>query len=248
MKPLTALMALDEGVITKDYGFPCHGGYANCGKFIRCTHSNPGHAANLRLAIANSCNAYFVHLYRLAVDAPKWGGVKNGHHKWAEYMRSFGLGHRLGIDIPGEYTGTVADTAEINRRYRGQWNSCSELYVGMGQGAVVTTPLQMANAMCIIANKGYYYIPHFVESVDNDKSDILKKYKERHQVANVSDDAYEAVKLGMADVVTSGTGRIAAIDGIEVSGKTGTAENQAKVNGVLTKLKDHSVFVAFAPA
>lgn len=247
MKPLTALMALDEGVITKDYGFPCHGGYANCGKFIRCTHSNPGHAANLRLAIANSCNAYFVHLYRLAVDAPKWGGVKNGHHKWAEYMRSFGLGHRLGIDIPGEYTGTVADTAEINRRYRGQWNSCSELYVGMGQGAVVTTPLQMANAMCIIANKGYYYIPHFVESVDNDKSDILKKYKERHQVANVSDDAYEAVKLGMADVVTSGTGRIAAIDGIEVSGKTGTAENQAKVNGVLTKLKDHSVFVAFAP-
>ncbi len=247
MKPLTALMALDEGVITKDFGFPCHGGYVNCGRLIKCTHHNPGHAANLRLAIANSCNAYFVHLYRLAVDAPKWGGVKKGHQKWWGYMRDFGLGHPLGVDVPGEYPGRVADTVRINRLYNGYWNSCSELYVGMGQGNVSTTPLQMANAMCIIANKGSYYIPHFVESIDGDKSDILKKYKEKHKVANVSDDAYESVTLGMADVITSGTGRVAAIDGIEVCGKTGTAENQAKINGVLTKLKDHSVFVCFAP-
>lgn len=247
MKPLTALMALDEGVITPDFSFPCRGAYLNCGRPVKCLHSNAGHAGSLRLAIANSCNAYFVHLYRLAVDAPKWGGVKKGHQKWADYMHSFGLGHRLGIDIPGEYTGTVADTNMINARYAGRWTSCSELYVGMGQGAVATTPLQMANAMCIMANKGYYYLPHVVESIDNDTSGLLKKYRKKHQVANVSDEAYNSVILGMSDVITGGTGRGAIIDGIEICGKTGTAENLAKVNGKWVQLPDHSIFVAFAP-
>jgi len=247
MKPLTALVALDEGVITPAFGFPCRGGYANCGKFIRCTHTTPGHAANLRLAIANSCNAYFVHLYRLEVDAAKFGGLRKGHQKWYDYMTSFGLGHRLGVDIPGEYSGYAIDTAGMNKRYNGMWSSCSELYVGMGQGAVVVTPLQMANAMCIIANRGYYYLPHFVQSIDNDNSNLLAKYKERHTVAHISDTSYSSVVYGMEDVVERGTGRSAMIEGITVCGKTGTAENNAIVNGVLKKLKDHSVFVAFAP-
>lgn len=247
MKPLTALVALDEGVITPSFGYPCYGGYAACGHYIRCTHKNPGHASNLRLAIANSCNAYFVHLYRMEVDARKWGGVRKGHQRWYEYMRSFGLGHRLGIDIPGEYNGYAVDTVGMNKRYAGRWNSCSELYVGMGQGAVSVTPLQMANAMCLIANRGYYYIPHFVQSIDNDDTDLLKKYKERHTVAHISDTSYHSVIYGMQDVVERGTGRGAIIEGITVCGKTGTAENNAIVNGVLKELKDHSVFVAFAP-
>lgn len=247
MKPLTALVALDEGVITPSFGFPCHGAYVNCGRAIACTHHNAGHAANLRLAIANSCNAYFVHLYRLEVDAPKWGGVKKGHQKWYDYMTSFGLGHRLGIDIPGEGGGKAIDTIGMNKLYRGQWNSCSELYVGMGQGQVVATPLQMANAMCIIANRGSYYIPHFVRSIDNDDSDVLKKYKEKHTVARVADTSYRSVIYGMQDVVESGTGQIAKIEGVIVCGKTGTAENNAIVDGKLVKLKNHSVFVCFAP-
>jgi penicillin-binding protein 2 len=247
MKPLTALVALDEGVITPAFGFPCRGGYANCGKFIRCTHTNPGHAANLRLAIANSCNAYFVHLYRMEVDAPKFGGLRKGHQRWYDYMTSFGLGHRLGVDIPGEYSGYAIDTVGMNKRYNGMWSSCSELYVGMGQGAVVVTPLQMANAMCIIANRGFYYLPHFVQSIDNDNGAMLSKYKERHTVAHISDTSYSSVVYGMEDVVERGTGRSAMIEGITVCGKTGTAENNAIVNGVLKKLKDHSVFVAFAP-
>lgn len=247
MKPLTALIALDEGVITPSYGFPCFGAYTYCGRPIACTHHNAGHAANLRLAIANSCNAYFVHLYRLEVDAPKWGGVKKGHQKWHDYISSFGLGHRLGIDIPSESGGKAIDTAGMNKLYRGQWNSCSELYVGMGQGQVVATPLQMANAMCIIANHGSYYVPHFVSSIDNDNTHLLDKYKEKHVVAHVSDTSYRSVIYGMEDVVEKGTGMIARIDNIIVCGKTGTAENNAIVNGKLTKLKNHSVFVAFAP-
>lgn len=247
MKPLTALIALDEGVITPSFGFPCFGSYNYCGRAIACTHHNAGHAANLRLAIANSCNAYFVHLYRMEVDAAKWGGVKKGHQKWHDYISSFGLGHRLGVDIPGESSGKAIDSAGMNRLYRGQWNSCSELYVGMGQGQVVATPMQMANAMCIIANHGYYYLPHFVDKIDNDDTDLLKKYREKHTVARVSDSSYMPVIYGMQDVVERGTGVSAKIEGEIVCGKTGTAENNAIVNGKLTKLKNHSVFVAFAP-
>ncbi|PWV54407.1 peptidoglycan glycosyltransferase [Chitinophaga sp. S165] len=247
MKPLTALIALDEGVITPSFGFPCFGSYNYCGRPIACTHHNAGHAANLRLAIANSCNAYFVHLYRMEVDANKWGGVKKGHQKWHDYISSFGLGHRLGVDIPGESSGKAIDSAGMNKLYRGQWNSCSELYVGMGQGQVVATPMQMANAMCIIANKGYYYLPHFVDKIDNDDSELLKKYKDRHTVAHVSDSSYMPVIYGMEDVVERGTGVSAKIEGEIVCGKTGTAENNAIVNGKLAKLKNHSVFVAFAP-
>lgn len=247
MKPLTALVALDEGIITPDFGYPCHGAYLSCGRRIACEHAEAGHAANLRLAISHSCNSYFVNLYRMEVDAKKWGGVEKGHQKWYEYMTSFGLGHRLGIDIPGEYAGYAIDSAGMNKRYRGQWNSCSELYVGMGQGAVAVTPLQMANAMCIIANKGFYYLPHFVNSIDNDHADVLKKFNDKHTVAHVKDTAYQSVILGMEDVVESGTGRNAQIEGVIVCGKTGTAENNAIVNGQLKKMKSHAFFVAFAP-
>jgi penicillin-binding protein 2 len=247
MKPLTALVALDEGIITPDFGYPCHGAYLACGRRIACEHSEAGHAANLRLAISHSCNAYFVNLYRMEVDANKWGGVKNGHQKWYEYMSAFGLGHRLGIDIPGEYPGYAIDTAGMNKRYRGQWNSCTELFVGMGQGAVSVTPLQMANAMCIIANRGYYYVPHFVHKIDNDSSGLLMKYQTRHTVAHVTDTSYKSVIYGMEDVVESGTGRNAQVEGEIVCGKTGTAENNAIVDGVLKKMKSNAFFVAFAP-
>jgi penicillin-binding protein 2 len=247
MKPLTALVALDEGIITPSFGYACHGAYVSCGRSIACEHSEAGHAANLRLAISHSCNSYFVNLYRLEVDARKWGSVREGHQKWYEYMVSFGLGHRLGIDIPGEYPGYAIDTVGMNKRYRGQWNSCTELYLGMGQGAVSVTPLQMANAMCIIANRGFYYLPHFVQKIDNDASNLLVKYQARHTVAHVTDTVYKSVIYGMEDVVESGTGRNAQVEGEIVCGKTGTAENNALVNGVLKKMKSHAFFVAFAP-
>ncbi|TWF41311.1 penicillin-binding protein 2 [Chitinophaga polysaccharea] len=247
MKPLTALVALDEGLITPGFGYPCHGAYTSCGHVVKCLHSEAGHAANLRVAMAHSCNAYFIHLYRMEVDADKWGGVKKGHTRWREYMTRFGLGHKLGVDIPGENGGIVADTTVLNRLYRGQWNSCSELYVGMGQGQVAVTPLQMANVMCMIANRGYYYLPHLVQSIDNDHSDLLMKYKEKHAIGNVSDTAYRSVIYGMEDVIEHGTGRGAQIAGIAVCGKTGTAQNRGRINGKVVDLEDHSVFVAFAP-
>lgn len=247
MKPLMALVALDEGIITPSFGYACHGAYTSCRNTIRCMHAEAGHASSMRVAMAHSCNSYFMHLYRLAADNDKWGGVKKGHQKWYEYMHHFGLGHRLGVDIPGEYPGSVADSNFLNKRYHNAWSSCTELYVGMGQGAVSVTPLQMANAMCIISNKGFYYLPHFVESIDQDTSGILRAYKQKHIVTHIADSAYQAVILGMEDVVDHGTGKGARMEGIAVCGKTGTAQNTARINGKVVELKDHSVFVAFAP-
>jgi len=122
------------------------------------------------------------------------------------------------------------------------------LYVGMGQGEVALTPLQMANAMCIIANKGYYYKPHFVRAINNNpKAPKLQPYLQKHVVTHISEDIYDIIQGGMQDVVEHGTGTVAKIEGINICAKTGTVENKAVVNGQAMKMKDHSVFVAFAP-
>ena len=247
-KPLTALIALDVGVITPDYGFPCGGGYYNCGKRVGCTHSGGGHASNLRKALANSCNSYFCHVYRLSVDAAKFGNVKIGLHNWYEHMSNFGFGHPLGVDLPYEKGGTLFDVQDYDKMYNKVWNSCTNLYIGMGQGEIAATPLQMANALCIIANHGFYYIPHLVKSVAGNPNDsMLRPYLEKKVVTHISDAAFETVGLGMMDVVTGGTGKVAQIPGIEVCAKTGTVENSAAIRGVAVKMQNHSMFVAFAP-
>ncbi len=248
MKPMTALIALDVGAITPSFGYPCGGGYYACSRRIGCTHSGGGHAANLRLALANSCNAYFVHIFRLTADLRKFGGVKNGVQTWYEYCKAFSFGQPTGVDIPFEGKGDLPDTNLYNRMYNGSWNSCTMLFVGMGQGEVSLTPIQMANAMCIIANKGYYYTPHFVRAVGgNPKDPVLSKYLQKHVVTHIPDTTFSIVALGMQDVVTHGTGKVAQLEGVDVCAKTGTAENKAAINGQAVKMKDHSVFVAFAP-
>lgn len=249
-KPLGALVALDEGIITPSFGIGCGGAYYGCARPVRCTHNNPGHAANLRLAIANSCNSYFTHIYRLSVDAARHGGVKNGYQKWKSYMNAFDLGVRVGVDLPSEDKGNIPDSSVYNKVYRNAWNSCTNLTLGIGQDMMLATPLQLANSMCIIANKGYYYTPHFVEKIDGETAGdtIMQAFRKKHEpLTSIPDDAYEAVMSGMQDVVEIGTARMAAIPGINVCAKTGTAENYRVIDGKRTKLKDNSVFVCFAP-
>lgn len=249
-KPLGALVALDEGVITPDFGYPCTGAYYGCGRPVKCTHKNPGHAANLRLSIANSCNSYYSHIYRLTVDNRKFGNVKDGYQQWKNYMNAFGLGLRVGVDLPSEDKGNIPDSSVYNRVYRGSWNSCTNLTLGIGQDMMLTTPLQLANSMCIVANKGYYYTPHFVEKIDSEteRDTILHKFRKKHEVlTRISDEAYEAVISGMQDVVERGTARAAMIPGINICAKTGTAENYRILDRKRVQLKDNSVFVGFAP-
>ena len=251
-KPLQALVALDEGVITPSFGYPCGGRYNACGHGKpACTHAGGGHAATLRLSIANSCNSYYAHVYRLTVDNPKYKNVKDGYEKWHDYMNAFGLGIRLGIDLPSEDKGNIPDTSVYNKVYRNQWNSCTNLTLGIGQDMMTSTPLQLANSMCIIANKGFYYTPHFVQKIDGETEEdtvLLNKYRRKHEVlTNISDDAYNEVIDGMHDVVEAGTARIAKIPGINVCAKTGTAQNFTFLDGKKLELPNNSMFVCFAP-
>jgi penicillin-binding protein 2 len=251
-KPLGALIALNEKVVSASYGYPCGGRYTLCGHGKpECTHAGGGHAANVRLAIANSCNAYFAHIYRLTVDNPRYKNVYEGYLHWKEYMNAFGLGVRLGVDLPNENTGGIPDTVVYNRENAGRWTSCTNLTLGIGQDKMQTTPLQMANAMCVIANKGYYYTPHFVKGIEGEGDDdeaLLNRFQQKHDVlTNIPDIVFNEVIEGMSDVVKVGTARGAQIEGVEVCAKTGTAENYTILDQRRIKLPDNSMFVCFAP-
>jgi len=242
-KPLGALVALDEGLITPSYGYPCVGAYYACGRPVKCEHAGHGHAATLRLALANSCNSYFSNIFRMAIDNPAYHNTIKGYLKWKEYMNAFGMGVRLGVDLPSEDHASIPDTSTYNRDFRfGRWNSCNILTLGIGQDRMTATPLQMANVASIIANKGYYYIPHFVDSIQMETgsdSAFLAKYRQKHTVTNISNADYQAVLDGMHDVTVYGTAAFLKIPGIEYCAKTGTAQNP---HG-----KNHSIFTCFAP-
>ncbi|HTS42803.1 MAG TPA: penicillin-binding protein 2 [Puia sp.] len=249
-KPLGALIALDEGLITPATGYDCHGVYLACNHPVKCEHKDPGHAANLRLAIAHSCNSFFSNVFRLTVDNPQFHNPRKGLTKWKEYINAFGLGHRVGIDLPSEDGGNVPDTSAYDKEYRHSWNSCTMVTLGIGQDKILITPLQMANSMCIVANKGYFYTPHFVEKIDEETPDdtILNKYREKHEVlTHIPDNVYQVVSTGMQDVVEIGTAQAARIPGINICAKTGTAETYRLVSGRRSKLRNNSIFVCFAP-
>ncbi len=249
-KPIEALIALDEGVITPASGIACSGTYYGCNRPVNCTEKWPGHAKDLRTAIAHSCNSFFSNAYRLIVDNPQYGNVKLGYSKWNEYMNKFGYGKRLGLDLPSEDRGNIPDTTVYNKVYNNSWNSCTNVTLGIGQDMMLATPLQIANGICIVANKGYYYTPHFVRQIENatEGDSILRPFTRKHEVlTHISDDKYETVISGMQDVVDLGTGRGAKIPGINICAKTGTAENYRKIDGKRIKLKDNSLFVCFAP-
>jgi len=243
-KPLGALIALDEGLITPSYGYNCYGLYSACGDPRKCEHHNPGHAANLQLALANSCNSYFLQVFRMAIDNPKYNNAKTGYLKWKEYMNSFGFGRKLGIDLPSENKANIPDTAKYNKDFGNPryWNSCYMLTLGIGQDRMTATPLQLANSMALIANEGYYYTPHFVDSVEDENEDdaaLLENFRKKQKVTNIPKEYFQTIKEGMHDVTVIGTAAGIKIPGIEYCAKTGTAQNP---HG-----KNHSLFVCFAP-
>jgi penicillin-binding protein 2 len=252
-KPLGALVALEEGLITPASGYDCHGVYFGCNRPVKCMEKWAGHATNLRQAIAWSCNSFFSEVLKKTIDNPQFHDARKGLTKWKEYMTAFGLGHRIGVDLPSEDGGNIPDTSQYDKEYRGSWNSCTMTGggLGIGQDKMTITPLQMANAMCIVANKGFYYIPHFVRSLEGEQTKdtaLLNKYRIKHEVlTHIPDDVYEVVISGMQDVVDQGTARVAKIPGINICAKTGTAQNKMVLDGKVIELKDNSMFVCFAP-
>lgn len=233
-KTSQALTFLQEGIITPKTAFPCYGGFRYKGLKVGC-HSHPAPIA-LIPAIGTSCNAYFCWgLYYMFSNRKKYHKVQDAMTTWKDYMVSMGFGYKLGIDLPGEKRGLIPNAQFYDKAYRGSWNGLTVISIAIGQGEVNLTPLQIANLGATIANRGYYIIPHVVKKVQGEPLDTL--YTRKHYT-KVSRENYELVVQGMRRAVLQGTCRVANIPGIEVCGKTGTAQNRGH---------DHSVFMGFAP-
>jgi penicillin-binding protein 2 len=243
-KTLQALVGLGEGVINTRTTFGCNGAFYGCGGGNPMGCLDPG-TYYLATGITHSCNTYFANVMQRVINNPKYPSQDSSLRAWNNYMYAFGLGHRLGVDVPTEQKGTIPTPAYFNKVYgEGKWGFCNYRSVSIGQGEVTATPLQVANEMAYIANKGWYYIPHIVDSIDGgDKHGLLTKYREKIIPIQLSDSIFEAVHDGMQGVMESGTGRGSKVAGITICGKTGTVENYFR--GV--KQPNHSFFCAFAP-
>lgn len=235
LKLIQSLIGLQEGVISPESGFPCTKSMVGC---------HPGHnASNLPDGIKYSCNPYFYYVVRRIIQQGKkksaFADAEIGLNKWAKYMHSFGLGHKFETDITNLRSGLIPDAAYYDKWYgHHTWAFSTIRSISIGQGEVKVTPLQMANIAAIIANRGWYYTPHFVRSIGN--GGPLTQFQKRNTTM-VDPVHFTPVVEGMRRVVyeAGGTGHSAAVPGVTVCGKTGTAQNP---HG-----EDHSVFIAFAP-
>lgn len=234
-KVIQAMVALNEGVISRQTYIPC------IMVPMKCHYHGPGET--LIGAITNSCNPYFYNVMKRVVNRGKsespFEDTRIGLEKWEEYIASFGLGSPLGIDLPNEKSGMVPGVKYYDRAYDNRPWKYSNIYsIAIGEGENLVVPLQMANFAATVANRGYYYIPHLVRSIGED-GESLPVYREKHYTM-VDPQYFDVAVEAMAEVVRSGTGQYRAkLKDIEVCGKTGTVQNDP--------LPDHSVFIAFAP-
>lgn len=244
-KALTGLVALQEGVVGLEESFNCYGGYSyGRGARMGC-HNHPS-PVEMVTGIAHSCNAYFAQIYRRTIE--KYDTPQKGIDVWQKHMASFGLGDYLGYDLPVGSPGLLPDSDYYNRAYNYptyKWYASATLSNAIGQGEVLTTPIQLANATAAIANKGWFYRPHIIKSVAGSPIDD-EKYTTK-QVTTIDKEHFEPIIQGMHDVFNYGTASYLRVPGIEVCGKTGTSENYTVVDGERMQLTDHSIFVAFAP-
>ena len=241
-KILTGLIGLQEGVINEETTFTCgHGFSYGRGAFMKC-HC-PGGIIKLNFGIYKSCNTYFANTYKRTIE--KYKKPKDGVNVWANHLKSFGLGNFMGYDLPTGRKGHIPTSKFYDRFYpNGGWRSTTIISNSIGQGEVSMTPIQLANMMATIANRGYYYTPHIIKQIKGRKIDT--KYTTKH-VTTIDRKYFDPIVNGLFDVYNHGTAYGLGVPGLEICGKTGTAENFAKINGKRVQLEDHSEFVAFAP-
>ena len=229
-----ALLGLQEGSITPSVAFPCARGFNYKGLHVGCH----GHAAPINLvpAIGTSCNSYFCwNLLRMLSNRGKYGSVQNAMTRWKDHVVSMGFGYKLGIDLPGERRGMIPNAAYYDKAYKRSWNGLTVISIGIGQGEVTSTPLQIANLAATVANRGHYFVPHVARRIQGERLDTTYTHPRRTMVAR---RWYDYAVAGMRRSVLAGTCRGADFPGGEVCGKTGTAQNRGH---------DHSAFMGFAP-
>ena len=235
-KPTQGLIFLQEGIIDLSTAYPCSHGYINGGLRVGChAHGSP---LPLKPALQTSCNAFFCWGFKAMIDRrSKYGSSAKAFEIWKNHLVSMGYGYKLGIDLPSESRGFIPNAKFYDKFYsEGHWSANTIISVSIGQGEILATPLQIANLGATIANRGWFVTPHVVKEIQDTVMDaeILKR-----RYPTVESHHYADVAEGMRMAVTGGTCRRAAIPGIEVCGKTGTAQNP---HG-----KDHSAFMGFAP-
>lgn len=243
-KIINGLIAKNEHVLTSDTRYPCARGWppghGKPGCEVRSKHFHPT-PLDFIGSVQYSCNSYYSYVFRSIIENNKYRKSEDAFEAWRKYVLSFGIGKKFGSDLPHELAGNVPTTKYYNKYFgKGSWNAYTIISLGIGQGELGCTPLHMANVMAIVANRGYYYTPHIIRSIRD--SAAGKELKARFGIKNntlVDASYFESTVEAMAKVVESGTARESKIPGIEMCGKTGTAQNP---HG-----KDHSVFMAFAP-
>jgi penicillin-binding protein 2 len=235
-KIINSLIGLQEKAITAETHFSCANGYRMGSIFVHC-HPHPS-PLELRTAVAVSCNAYYCQTFRAVIDNKKYKETEDAYEKWRDYVLSFGIGKKIDVDMPHELKGNVPTVAYYDKFFgKGRWKSSTIISLAIGQGELGITPLQMANAACIVANKGYYYVPHVVKEIGS-KHYLPEHFKVKNYTL-IDEHYYEAIQDGMQMVFEKGTARGSRIDSLVMCGKTGTAQNP---HG-----KNHSVFYCFAP-
>ena len=234
-KMVNGLIALQSGSIVPSTQFRCNGPATTP---IKCTHSH-GSSPDLANAIENSCNPYFYEAFKATINNPKFGGIKKGFEYWQQMTWKLGLGHTFDTDIPYEKSGNIPTVKDYDKMYNGSWNSVTIRSLGIGQGEILVTPLQLANIAATIANEGYYYPPHLIRAF-GDSTAIPERMTTRIETG-IEPRHFKVIKAGMQSVFEGahGTARGSKIPGITAGGKTGTAQNPHGDN--------HSIFIAFSP-
>lgn len=235
-KLIDALIAQEDGLITRSTSYPCARGYPPMGGKPKC---HPHGAVDLVGSVAQSCNSYYSYVFREIVDQKKYPKFIDGYNHWRDKVMTFGPGTRLGSDLPFDKPGNVPSVKYYDKVFgKNGWRSNTIVSLGIGQAELTLVPLQMANVVAAIANRGFYYTPHCVQGVGKNK-EIEARFKVRHYVGVQNQEAYLNVIDGMQMCLDGGTGYASRVKDIVICGKTGTAQNP---HG-----KDHAVFLAFAP-
>ncbi len=242
-KLVNGLIGLQENIIKNNTTIKCNEGhFYSKNRFMKC-HCKIGTVNNLNKAIYNSCNTFFANIYKQTLD--KFPNSKLGIDNWKKHIESFGFGNYLGYDHPIGRPGLIPDSNYYDKWYpNGAWRAATTISNGIGQGEILTTPIQLANLTAIIANRGWYKTPHLVKNIT--KKSLKEKYTEK-KFTTIDSIHFEKIIEGMFNVTLKGTAQNAKIKGIKVAGKTGTAENFIKINGKRLQLTDHSIFIGFAP-
>lgn len=235
-KPLSALIALQQGIVTPQTSYDCPGVYWVGNHAVKCLE--PHGIVNMSGAVAESCNGYFTKLFQKIIDINGFKKVDTTYTAWRTNVAKFGLGSKTDVDMPNESKGFLPPATFYDKIYKkGGWRSATVASLAIGQGELQATPLQLANIECIIANHGYYYKPHLIKAI-GDRQITKAEYTQKNYVG-IDGQYFEPLIDGMQAVVDHGTAAASKIPGIVMCGKTGTAQ---KSQG-----EDNSIFVAFAP-